>query len=63
MTTTGDEAARQEASAAVRAAAEAAHRAAGSLASAPEEAIGRALRAMADRLGARVRHGPGGQRR
>jgi glutamate-5-semialdehyde dehydrogenase len=51
MTTTGDEAARQEASAAVRAAAEAAHRAAGSLASAPEEAIGRALRAMADRLG------------
>jgi glutamate-5-semialdehyde dehydrogenase len=51
MTTTGDEAARQEASAAVRAAAVAAHRAAGSLASAPEEVIGRALRAMADRLG------------
>lgn len=40
-----------ETSAAVRAAAVAAHRAAGSLASAPEEAIGRALRAMAERLG------------
>jgi glutamate-5-semialdehyde dehydrogenase len=39
-----------ETSAAVRAAAVAAHRAAGSLASAPEEAIGRALRSMADRL-------------
>jgi glutamate-5-semialdehyde dehydrogenase len=40
-----------EASKAVQAAATAAHRAAGSLASAPEAAIGRALRAMADRLG------------
>src|SRR6201995_2291915 len=51
MTTTGDEAARQEASAGGRGGAGAAQRAAGSLASAPEEAIGRALRAMADRLG------------
>jgi glutamate-5-semialdehyde dehydrogenase len=52
MTTTGAETPTDpEASAAVRAAATAAHRAAGSLASAPEEAIGRALRAMADRLG------------
>jgi glutamate-5-semialdehyde dehydrogenase len=52
MTTMGAETpADSEASAAVRAAATAAHRAAGSLASAPEEAIGRALRAMADRLG------------
>jgi glutamate-5-semialdehyde dehydrogenase len=40
-----------EAVAAVRAAAEAAHRAAASLASAPEDAISGALRAMADRLG------------
>ena len=40
-----------ETSAAVRAAAVAAHRGAGSLARAPEEAISRALRAMADRLG------------
>ena len=40
-----------EAVAAVRAAAQVAHRAAGSLASAPEEAISGALRAMAGRLG------------
>lgn len=40
-----------EATAAVRAAARAARRAAGALASAPEEAVGGALRAMADRLG------------
>ncbi len=54
MTTTDEAPAPQvdaETSAAVRAAAVAAHRAAGSLAAAPEEAIGRALRAMADRLG------------
>jgi glutamate-5-semialdehyde dehydrogenase len=61
MTTTGEDATAGagaaevrvdgQASAAVRAAAVAAHRAAGSLASAPEEAISRALRAMADRLG------------
>jgi glutamate-5-semialdehyde dehydrogenase len=54
MTTTDEAPAPQvdaATSAAVRAAAVAAHRAAGSLAAAPEEAIGRALRAMADRLG------------
>jgi glutamate-5-semialdehyde dehydrogenase len=54
MTTTDEAPAPEvdaETSAAVRAAAVAAHRAAGSLAAAPEEAIGRALRAMADRLG------------
>jgi glutamate-5-semialdehyde dehydrogenase len=57
MTTTGQESTAAdvrvdaETSAAVRAAAVAAHRAAGSLARAPEEAISRALRAMADRLG------------
>ena len=57
MTTTGQENTAAdiqvdaETSAAVRAAAVAAHRAAGSLARAPEEAISRALRAMADRLG------------
>jgi glutamate-5-semialdehyde dehydrogenase len=54
MTTTDEAPAPEvdaETSAAVRAAAVAAHRAAGSLAAAPEEAIGRALRAMAERLG------------
>jgi glutamate-5-semialdehyde dehydrogenase len=50
-TTAAEPPADPQATAAVRAAAVAAHRAAGSLASAPEEAISRALRAMADRLG------------
>ena len=44
-----------EAVAAVRTAAQAAHRAAGSLASAPEDAISGALRAMAGRLGRAAR--------